>query len=562
LASAGLPGPAGEEAELALLNGVIIRVEPDEVAEALAVSGGRISSVGTNEEVQGSVGEGTRVVDLHGLTVLPGFVESHVHPLITGIAMLYWVDCSTPPNNSIEDVVRRLSEKARVTKEGEWIRGSRYDDTGIGDRRHLTRYDLDRVSRYHPVLVSHISGHLSYANSFALKQAGITKDTPDPRGGRIGRDMSGEPNGLLMEMGAQKSFASAYPVSHTEYMRALKAASEELLKVGVTSVHDTGVFGSLSEEEPGSSSGWRLYLSAYEESMRSGAFPVRVHALLRVDALDSFLSEGYKQTVSEEQLKMRAVKIVSDGSPQGHTAFFSQPYADQPENRGIQILTEDQLYALVSRAQEAGLQVGVHANGDGAIENVINAYERVLKEHPRKDHRLRIEHCQTVREDQLDRMAELGICASFFNLHVYYWGDRHRDRFLGEERARRISPLASALKKGVKFGLHSDWFVTPVNPIKNISVAVNRLTSSGKSLGPEQRISVRQAIRAVTIDAAYLGFDEKIKGSIEVGKLADFVVLSDNPLRVSPEEIDKISVKMTIIGGRVVYEGNGSAEEG
>ena len=540
--------PRENEPELALVNGVIMRVEPDETAEAVAVSNGRISAVGTDAEIRGLTGSKTKTVDLKGRTVLPGFVESHCHPFIAGSAIVSYVDCSTPPNNSIDDVVKRLSAKAEETEKGKWIRGMGYDDTGISDNRHLTRQDLDRASTEHPITISHISGHLNYANSLALKTVGISKSTPDPEGGKIARDDNGEPTGVLLEQGVLQLMLPHLPKETADDVRrGLKAAAEALLRVGVTSFHDAsfGVsFGNLS---------WKAYIDAYEEAMKSGAFPIRVYGLAMA-APAALEPGGYRPTISPERMRVNAIKIISDGSIQGYTGLLSQPYHDKPDTMGIATTAESKVYELVTAARKQGMQVATHANGDAAIESVLNVYERVLKEHPKEEHRFRLEHCQMTRVYQLYRMAKLGVCASFFNTHVYYWGDRHRDRFIGEERASRISPLASALKKGIKFGLHSDWFVSPVNPIRNIATAVNRLTSSGKLLGPEQRIGVKEAIRAMTIDAAYLGFEEKIKGSIEVGKLGDFVVLSDNPLTVDPAKIADISVEMTIIGGKVEYE--------
>jgi hypothetical protein len=258
-----------------------------------------------------------------------------------------------------------------------------------------------------------------------------------------------------------------------------------------------------------------------------------------------------------ERIKPGAVKLFQDGSIQGYTGYLSAPYYQQPEGKtgycGYARHSRQELAEMVKQFHRAGYQIGIHANGDAAIDDVLYAYQEAQREFPRPDARHRIEHCQTPREDQLDRMKELGVTPSFFVGHVYYWGDRHRDIFLGPERGARISPLASALRRGIRFTLHDDTPVTPVNPLMSVWAAVNRNTRDGKLLGPEQRISVMQALRAVTSDAAWQNFQEREAGSIEIGKRADFVVLDRNPLTIPPADIRDIRVLETIVGGEPVF---------
>jgi hypothetical protein len=248
------------------------------------------------------------------------------------------------------------------------------------------------------------------------------------------------------------------------------------------------------------------------------------------------------------------MKITQDGSLQGYSGALTEGYHDRPAETGMTLIPQDTLDVVVAQALDAGIQVGIHANGDRAIDSVLDAYERALEANPVEDHRLRIEHCQAVREDQLDRIARLGVHVSFFNLHVYYWGARHRDRFLGPERGARISPLRSALDRGIPFVGHSDWWVTPVDPLFNVHVAVNRCTREGDLLGPEQRIDPETALRMMTIEGARLAFEEHDKGTITPGKLGDLVLLSDDPLAVDPTAIDAIEVDTTIVGGAVAYD--------
>ena len=259
----------------------------------------------------------------------------------------------------------------------------------------------------------------------------------------------------------------------------------------------------------------------------------------------------------DDHLKIGPAKIIVDGSIQGYTGWLAKPYyvpfKGDSSYRGYPVTAPEKLTPLVMAAHRAGFQIAAHGNGDAAIDAILDAYQLAQKEFPRADARHRIEHCQTAREDQLDRMAALGVSPSFFVSHTYYWGDRHKNIFLGPDRAKRISPLKSALKRGIKFSLHSDCPVTPVSPLFCVFAAVNRLTRNGEVLGPEFRLTPEEALRAVTADAAWQTFDERIKGSIEVGKLADFTILAENPLTVSPERIKDIKVKEVIIGGLSVF---------
>jgi predicted amidohydrolase YtcJ len=447
-------------------------------------------------------------------------------------------------------VIARLSawgERAGI----EVVEGRQFDDSLVEDDRHLTRHDLDGVSETRPVVVSHISGHLAYANSVAQRAAGVSKDTPDPEGGLIARDENGEPTGVLYESATRLVLALAPPPTLDEAIDALEWAGRQLVRVGVTSMHDVG------------SGQHELSFRAYDLATRDGRLPVRTYLAAGfgglaarygpLEVVPTLASTGLASGFGSDRVRAGILKIVHDGSLQGHSGAVTVGYHDQPETTGIQIWPQETLNTAVEQALVAGWQVGIHGNGDQAIDSILDASEGTLAKHPVDDHRLRIEHCQTVREDQLDRMARLGVAASFFNLHVYYWGQRHRDRFLGPERGERISPLRSALARGIHFGGHSDWWVTPVDPLFNVHVAVNRRTREGDKLGPDFTITPEQALHAMTLDSAWLGFEERLKGSIEVGKLGDLVVLSDDPLTVPPEAIDDLEVDYTVIGGEVVY---------
>lgn len=542
-------------ADVVLVNGIVLTLDPaGSRAGAVAVRDGEVLAVGSSRSIAELAGNRTRFVDLHGRTVLPGFVESHNHPAFFGLTLAAQVDAGTPPNEKIADIADRVAEAAREEPPGGWIRGYRYDDTLLTDRRHPTRRDLDAAAPNHPVVLTHISGHFCVANSAALREVGIARDTPDPVGGSIARGESGEPTGLLVE-------AAAFMVSSRigqdgdALSEALLLADREYRANGVTTVHDTGV-GLL---------GGPAELTAYRRLTAQGALTTRVRGYLFHELLpglgDGVLSplEAGAAGLGDDRFALTGIKIVADGSLQGLTGCLADGYTCAPDERGMMLLDPSELSRRISTLDAAGWQVAVHGNGDAAIDAITDAYAR-LGAPGGTGRRHRIEHCQTVRADQLDRMAEHEVLASFFIKHVYYWGDRHRDVFLGPQRARNISPLSSASARGVRFGLHSDTPVTPVPPLEGIWCAVARTTRDGEHLGPEQAVDIDTALRAYTLDAAYLAGEERRKGSIEPGKLADFTVLSLDPTRVPADELLSLSVEATLVGGEVVFTADSAAE--
>jgi predicted amidohydrolase YtcJ len=336
-------------------------------------------------------------------------------------------------------------------------------------------------------------------------------------------------------------------------LKGLALASKHYLRVGVTSCSDAGV------NFPGMGSNREIM--AYQEAIKGGILPLRITMMVGIHFLlgEEGQNPSFLTGFGNEYLKIGPAKIIVDGSIQGYTGWLSQPYyvpfKGDPAYCGYPVTPPEKLTPLVMAAHRAGFQIAAHGNGDAAIDAILDAYHLAQKEYPRADARHRIEHCQTAREDQLDRIAELGVSPSFFASHTFYWGDRHKNIFLGPDRAKRISPLKSALKRGIKFSIHSDCPVTPVSPLFCVFAAVNRITRNGEVLGPEFRLTPEEALRAVTADAAWQTFDEKTKGSIEVGKLADFTILAENPLSVSPETIKDIRVEEVIIGGESAYKG-------
>lgn len=528
------------------LNGSVVTMNPKQPeAAAFGITGNRFCAVGSNDEIRQWANNEAKVVDLNGKTVVPGFIETHTHLSWYGMAR-QTVDCASPLNRTIEDVKAQIKERVQSTKAGEWVIGQKYDDTLIVERRHLTRYDLDEISPQNPVWVSHVSGHLAYANSMTLDIAGIHPETPQPEGAEIDKDDKGIPTGLLKELGAICLVTQHMP-RHTvaELKNFIREAVRYVHRTGVTSVHDAAI---------GAFRHGPQFLQAYRELAEAGKLNLRVYLTLMEELYWQLIDLGLGTGFGSELVKLGCVKLFQDGSIQGWTGALSEAYHDKPGFKGNLIMKQEILDGLVEKYHKAGLQIAVHANGDAAIESVIRAMEKAQGSFPRQDHRHMIIHCQTASQDHIIRMKKLGVIPSYFVNHVYYWGDRHASIFLGPERASRISPLASSLKAELVFTLHSDLPITPIDPLHSMHNAVNRITREGKMLGEGERISPLEALKAYTIWAAYCSFEENQKGSIEVGKLADFVILSNNPLTVVPDKISAIRVEQTIVDGRKVYE--------
>lgn len=503
---------------------------------ALASWRGRIVAVGDPADVDALVGPGTEVVDLGGATVLPGFIETHMHPIGAG---LQWAAprIGYPDCRSVDDVVATLAERAAVTPPGEPVQAWGYDDSLMAEDRHLTRHDLDRVSTEHPVYLRHVSGHLGYANSRMLELAGITDDVEDPVGGHFQRDADGRITGCMEET-ANSAAAAALPLPDPAVLRiGAKAINDHCLSVGTTTMTDALVANE-------------AMVSLYQDVVDDGTLRVRTRMFPVWRMADAFPT---RTGMGDDRLSVGAMKFFSDGSIQGYTACLCKGYHDRPDANGYPFIPPDEMTAMVTEAHARGWQVAVHANGDAAIDNTLDAIEAALDAHPRADHRHRIEHCQVVREDQLERMARLGVLASVFVNHVWYWGDRHRDRFLGPERGARIDPLASLRAHGIVHALHCDMPVTPLDPLFTIWTAVNRVTRDGELLGPEQRARVEDAVAGYTSAAAFVNGQDHDRGTLEVGKLADLVVLDDDPFTCDPTAIRDIGVQATVVDGEVEY---------
>ena len=539
------PQPVGEQV---FINGHILTMDDDNtVIEAMRLKGDRIVATGTSQSILQQAGEQANIIDLQGKTVTPGFIEAHGHFPGSGLKAVA-EDVSSPPVGTvltISDVLKRLRQRASETPPGEWVIGYGFDDSLVAEHRFMTREELDSVSTEHPIFVLHVSAHMAVINTRAQAIAGIDQDTVNPEGGEIVRNDSGELTGLLLETAHDPVRDMAFDFSAFKNLKVVQTSVDDYASQGVTTVQS----GKATES----------FYRPLRLLSRLGVIPQRVIVwpnLYLARAIDA----GKIARHQSEKLSVGALKLTTDGSIQGYTGYLSAPYHQTPSERaadfrGDPVMKADQLSRLVSEWHDKGWQLALHANGDAAIDNVLSAVEAAQNVSPRSDARHVIVHAQMSRHDQLEKMQSLGVTPSFFPAHVYYWGDRHNALFLGTERAARISPLKSADEYGVRYSIHLDTPVVPIQPLLLAWSAVQRETSGGDVLGPEERIGVMQALRAITIDAAWQVFQEDNRGSLEAGKYADFVVLSDNPL-VNASRLHHLAVEQTWIGGVPVYNSN------
>jgi hypothetical protein len=584
-----LPGPllAQAVADRIWTGGPVVTVDgANSIAEGLAVKDGLIIAVGSADAVMAHAGPETELVDLGGSTLIPGFVDAHSH-IVQQSLKFATVNLDPYPIGDIRtiaDVQAKLAERAATDGRGPggWLFGWGYDDTGLAERRHPTRHDLDAVSSGRPIVLMHISSHLMTANSKALELAGITADTPNPAGGVIRREADGiTPSGVLEE-NAMAAMMAAVPAPSAERVLAmLEVGARSYAAAGITTAQDGAAIPALT--------------SLLEAADAQGLLPIDVVTYAFYKASDPAIVEAIAGAREQRgRVRQGGLKLVVDGSIQGFTAYLSEPYhtpppgedvvTDEPnmstagpglvlgadyaglppfdgdshapartDYSGYPSMTLEEIEPWIARADAAGVQVLVHTNGDAATDLLLEAIRNVRGDSHRPDLRTVIIHAQTMREDQLDDAKAMGLVPSFFPIHVTFWGDRHKALFLGPERAARIDPAKSALDRGMRFTLHHDAPVAGIDMLAVMSAAVNRETTGGEVLGPEQRISAPDALRAVTIDAAWQSFEEDRKGSLEVGKLADMVILSANPLTVDPMTLTEIQVLETIKEGTTVF---------
>jgi predicted amidohydrolase YtcJ len=539
----GSSSPAQTPADLVLVNGKIWTVNPAQPqAEAVASYRGKITAVGLTREILPLAGKGTQVIDLHGRLAVPGFNDAHVHLIDggAGMASVQLRDAKTE-----EEFRERIRKFAATVKPGRWITGGDWDHQNWIPARLPTRQLIDAVTPDNPVFINRLDGHMCLANTLALRAAGITRETPDPPGGTIVRDATGEPTGVLKDAAMNPVYAVMPDMSEDEIADALRAALKYAAEHGVTSVQDM--------------SGAPPYLEVYQKFLAANKLTIRISAQQPLATWQRMASVGIRAGFGDSRLKIGGMKGFADGSLGSTTALFFEPYTDAPGTSGLasdEMIPESRMLNNILSADSAGLQVMVHAIGDRANHIILGMFAEAAKKNGERDRRFRIEHAQHLRPDDIGRFASQHVIASMQPYHAIDDG-RWADGRIGPERIRGTYAFRSLLDAGVTLAFGSDWSVAPMDPVMGIYAAVTRRTLDGKHPGgwvPEQRITVAEALRAYTMGSAYASFDENMKGSIEPGKVADIAVLSMDILSIDPADIARAQVALTVFDGHIVYE--------
>jgi predicted amidohydrolase YtcJ len=525
------------------INGSAVTMDgQDRICEAVAVAGNKIFCVGSAREVLEFRSSHTDIIDLKGRTLIPGFVDAHCHAATYGVAQLQ-LPCSPRDIGSIEELLKSISQRASITPPGEWILGRGYNHLSMREKRHPTRWELDSAAPNHKVFLVRTCGHLAVANSRVLEEFDIGPGTPDPQGGKIDRDAQGRPTGLLYEQAAMRIRMQTLP-SSMELETALKKMSADFLRLGITSLHDAS---GVNPDE----------IRAFQKGVSEGWIKVRLYLMVRsagnvCQLGDTFLQTGLVTGFGNERIRLGPYKIMIDGAGSSGSAAMKNPYPEDPENYGILNISEKDLNERIEYAHRVGYQIALHAIGDKAIEMALDSYAKALARYPHSNHRHRIEHCGFLNDALLQRMIELEVIPALGLPFLYELGDNYLEIY-DQKDLERAYPLGSLLKSGVKAALSSDAPVIHPNPMLGLYFALNHKSKSGRSIAPEQKVELLQALRAYTLNGAYASFEESIKGSLEVGKLADMVVLSRNILSTPAEELLNISVDLTMVDGEIVF---------
>ena len=505
---------------------------------AVIIAGSKIVEAGPAGDVD--VPKNAEVIESTGKTVMPGFIDCHTHFILMGVRTLTTLDLSG--TRSISEVVEHVGGRLAELPKGAWLRGHGWDESRWVERRYITKRDLDHVSPDNPVILTPYYGHLATVNTMALELAKITRETSDPPGGRIDRDSeTGEPMGVLRDEATKLIDEIIPPTTKEMSLKGLQKACEIALSWGCTSIHELGTDA--------------IGFNTYQTAIEDGSLKVRAYVMPRARAtekmIDGLEALGIRTGFGDKSLRIGSVKIYIDGSMGARTAVFFEPYADDPSTTGLFTIQPEELRQRVLRAHKLGLQVAIHAIGDRGIEEALNAIEAALEEEPRKDHRHRIEHCEVLTEDQIIRIKRLGIVASMQPNFAGEWGQPGGmyEQRIGPERLRRSNPYRRLLDEGIKVAFGSDcgycppW---PFNPIFGIWSAINHPIE-------ESRITLEEAVKCYTLDAAYASFEEDLKGSIEPGKLADITILSDDLTSIPPERISDVRADLTMVDGRILW---------
>ena len=553
LLSASQIASASGNADTIFYGGDIVTMNKAQpAAEAVAIQNGKITKVGSLSQVKSLQGKDTKLINLNGQTLMPGLVEPHVHIIGTAFSEEIFLNLSnfTMPHDTIDGLVAKLTAYSKNFKDGEWVNAFGVDPSRTDPfMSELTADILDRVSTTKPVFVLNQSLHIAYANHKALEMAGLNDSSPNPKGGTLLKDSKERLTGVVYEVPAFELFLSKMPLPTQEVIeQAVAKVGQKLVSKGVTTSAEITVGGYLGVDKE---------YALFNAMTRNGKLPVRVRGYMYSSAYPA-TNNSYKPGQGDDIFKLIGVKIVADGSNQGLTGAMSKPY-DYPAgttNTGTLNFTEQELYDLAKPRFDQGWQISVHSNGDKSIEQTLNVFSKLVKKPSDAKSRLRIEHFTVPTEAQIDKAAKLGVVPGFTIGHTDYWGEAFHNHLIGAERADRIDPSATMIKKGMHFAYHSDSPVSPIHPLKYASEGASRLwqVAPQKVLNANEKVSINNALKAITIDAAYqLKMDDKI-GSIQEGKYADFAIVNQNPMKTDAYKIRDIEVNETWVNGQQVFK--------
>ncbi|RMG07759.1 MAG: amidohydrolase [Acidobacteria bacterium] len=526
-------------ADLVVINAKVRTMDKEKPeAEAIAVWSNKIIAVGKNDEIKRLIGQNTKVVDAGGKLVLPGFNDSHLH-FMEGGASLTSVDLRDA--KSPEEFVQRIKEYASKLPKGRWILNGNWDHEKWTPSILPTKEMIDAVTPDNPVFISRLDGHMALANSLALKLAGVDKNTKDVEGGEIVRDAAGNPTGILKDAAMNYVYRVIPEPSFEEKLEIAEAATNYAASLGVTSVQDMSAGTDVG---------------VYQELLRKGKLKTRIYAVSPLPDWERWKRTGIHYAFGDGMIRVGGLKGFADGSLGASTAWFFEPYLDKPGYTGLASDEMSKMFDRVKQADKAGLQIMIHAIGDRANDEILRIYERVEQENGKRDRRFRIEHAQHLNENLIKRFAAQSVIASMQPFHVIDDG-RWAWKRLDEKRLKGTYAFRSLLDSGVKLAFGTDWPVALLDPMMTIYAAVTRRTLDDKNPNgwiPEQKITVEETVRAYTIGSAYAEFQENVKGTISAGKLADFVMLSEDIFSINPNEIPKVKVLLTVVDGKIVYQ--------
>jgi predicted amidohydrolase YtcJ len=530
-----------------LINGKIITVDhSNSIVEAVAIKDGKFLAAGSTTEIMDLAGRETEVVDLEHKTVLPGIIDSHTHPSLAA-SLVTEINCRQAEVQSIGDILRMVRSRADELGPGKWVRGGNFNDSKLSEKRHISRWELDEAAPKNPVFILSDTGHQGLVNSMALAMAGISQHTQDPPGGKIDRDQGNEPTGLLYETATVLATKVIPPYTVEELKEGFKAVLDQFSEWGITSTHDA--------------SGYNLAIRAYQQLLKEGVKKLRVNLMVSaypkepqgVDLNEAMTHLGLESGFGNDWLKVMTLKIMGDGSGAGGTAGVYEPQNRGPKGLGLMMTDPDMIEQLVLKAHQSGLRCSIHSIGDRGIDIALDCIEKAQKMKPIPDMRHRLEHNSCCTPRQLKRIKSLGVTPSSSIGYMYGLGDQYYENF-GPERSRWLHPHRTMLEMGIIAGGNNDCPITFYGPFVQMYAAVTRKTSSGKVIGPEEAISLMEAIRLYTWNGAYLAKEEDRLGSIEPGKLADLIVIDRDIFSLPPEELLETKILMTIVDGKTVYQ--------